>query len=660
MTVDLDLLLEAPPALLGTGSVLVFLVVVFVLFFLLPGLGLRFRLSSVLGRLRRKKPTTLSDLQTVFSVNKKLTHLWNEFRDTLHAQHEEQDGQLVTVALRATAPAESFFNGQYIVDSRLRTEFFKHLPGILTGIGIIGTFLGLITGLQAFKVSEDAGQVRESLEFLLGGVFEAFLVSASAITLAMVVTLLEKLLLASLYRCTEEIAQYLDSVFVAGAGEEYLARLVAASEDTASQSKILKDALVGDLKVILQEMTERQIAAATANSESMGRQIAGSIENSLQGPLQQIGGVVAKASGDQSAVAADLLKDIMASFSQRLNDLFGGQISGIQELNQKSAESMQEAVASINQLVAKLADNSQRSGDAMAERMAAAVEDMERRQADINQQTQSFVEAIREMVASSQTETNAQLNASVSELSRQVTDMVGALQAQAVKSHEEQQRREQSLSERTSGMVTALGDSIGEVVKQMATSTSQMQQSVASLERTTATSIDKLNAGARTLEQGAIAFATAGDKVTGALDQASTVANKMTEVSGALTSSALALQSILADYGANRDATNTMLVELRAVVDAARREASMTQRVLDDIQTAATKLAGAQKDTELYLEGVSNILAQAQSTFNDGLTRTLDRANSDFHNKLSSAVGLLSSSIEELEASLAGATGSRR
>jgi uncharacterized protein YukE len=263
-------------------------------------------------------------------------------------------------------------------------------------------------------------------------------------------------------------------------------------------------------------------------------------------------------------------------------------------------------------------------------------------------------------VTSSQTETNAQLNATVSELSRQVTDMVGALQTQAVKSHEEQQQRERSLSERTSGMVAALGDSVGEVVKQMATSTSQMQQSVASLERTTATSIDKLNAGARTLEQGAIAFAAAGDKVSGALDQASTVANQMTEVSGALTSSASALQSILADYGANRDATNTMLVELRAVVEAARREASMTQRALDDIQAAATKLAGAQKDTELYLEGVSNILAQAQSAFNDGLTRTLDRANSDFHNKLSSAVGLLSSSIEELDASLAGASGLRK
>lgn len=88
------------------------------------------------------------------------------------------------VAYRATAPAESFFNSQFVVDSRLRTEFFKHLPGIFTGIGIIGTFTGLIVGLQGFQVSQDPAKVSASLETLLAGVLEAFVVSALAIALA--------------------------------------------------------------------------------------------------------------------------------------------------------------------------------------------------------------------------------------------------------------------------------------------------------------------------------------------------------------------------------------------------------------------------------------------------------------------------------------------
>ena len=507
---------------------------------------------------------------------------------------------------------------------------------------------------------EDPVKVRASLEMLLGGVFEAFLVSAAAITLAMVVTFFEKALLASLYRCTDDIAQHLDSLFAMGAGEEYLSRLVTASEDSASQSKILKDSLVGDLKVLLQEMTERQIAAHATTSQALGQHITTGIQQSLQDPLNKIGDIVAKASGDQSSAAADLLKDVMSSFSQRLNDLFGSQISGIQELNQKSAQAMQDAVASLNALVGRMEQDSQRSGDAMAEKMARTVEEMERRQADINTQTQSFVESIQEMVSKSQSETNAKLNDAITGLSTQMGEMIGALQAQAAKSHRDQDDREQRLNDRTKGMVTDLGASVAEVVKQMAASTSQMQQSVASLERTTTSSIDKLNTGARTIEQGATAFAQAGDKVTGAMNQASTVAGKLTEVSGALTASSSALQGVLSDYRTNREATGSMLTELKSVVESAKREASLTQQALDRIQTAATKLAAAQQETEAYLEGVSEVLAEAHGKFADGLTRTLDRANSDFHSKLSGAVGLLRSAIEELEVTVSTAGAPRR
>jgi hypothetical protein len=655
-----QLLHNAPLTLILTSGALTILTLSFLLWFLAPAMQLRFRLGRVLSRLRQENPQSASDLQSVFELDPRLLHLWKEFRDTLHAQREERDGQIITVALRATTPAESFFNSQYVVDGRLRTEFFKHLPGIFTGIGIIGTFSGLITGLKNFEVPEDPAKVRQSLELLLGGVFEAFIVSAAAITLAMLVTLIEKIFLSSIYRCTEDISQHLDGLFTTGAGEDYLSRIVTASEDSAAQSKILKDSLVGDLKVLLQEMSDRQLAAHLSNSESLGREIVSGIETSLHGPLKQIGEVVAKASGDQSATAATLLQDVMASFSQRLNELFGGQISGIQELNQKSAQAMQDAVASLHALVGRMEENSQRSGDTMAEKMAKAVEEMERRQAEINEQTRIFVEGIREMVDKSQNETNAKLNDAISNLSQQMSAMIGALQAQADKSYQEQQRREQDLSERTAVMVTDLGASVSEVVKQMAASTDQMRQSVASLERTTISSIDKLNAGARTLEQGAIAFAQAGERVTGALGTANTVADKMIEVSGALTSSSTALQSVLSDYRANREATGSMLAELRSVVESAKKEASLTQQALDRIQAAATKLAQAQQETENYLEGVSEVLADAHSQFADGLSRTLDRANNDFHTKLSNAVKLLGSAVEELEVSLSGTTPFRR
>jgi hypothetical protein len=181
-----------------------------------------------------------------------------------------------------------------------------------------------------------------------------------------------------------------------------------------------------------------------------------------------------------------------------------------------------------------------------------------------------------------------------------------------------------------------------------------MRKSVEVLERTTTNAINKLNSGAQVIEQGAIAFSQAGEKVTGALNGASVVANKMVEVSGSLSSSSTALQSVIGDYRANREATASMLAELRAVVESAKREASLTQEALLRINSAAEKLANAQKESEYYLENISEVLATAHSSFSEGLTRTLDRANTDFHAKLSTAVKLLASAIEELEVTLSG------
>ncbi|HMU89261.1 MAG TPA: anti-phage ZorAB system protein ZorA [Pseudomonadales bacterium] len=658
-----DWILQAIQSLLtnpGLGSwvqlLLLILFSAFIAVFLFPGLFLRWRLGQIRRSLVKTKQAKNSispaDLDRLFSDDKKLLHLWEEFKDTLHAQKEERDGLIISGAWRATAPAESFFNIQSVAEGRLRTEFFKHLPGIFTGIGIIGTFSGLILGLQNFEVPDDPAKVRSSLDGLLHGVFEAFIVSATAIGLAMLVTFLEKALLASLYRCTEEIAQHLDGLFTMGAGEEYLARLVLASEDAAAQSKILKDALVGDLKVILQEMTDRQVAASAAHSEALGRQITSGIETSLQSPLEKIGEIVAKASGEQTTAATDLLKDVMASFGQRLNDLFGGQISGIQELNQKSAQAMQDAVASLNNLVGKMAENSERSGNAMADKMASAIEEMERRQAEINGQTRSLVESIRDIVSKSQNETNAELQRAVAALGAQMHEMIGALQEQATRSHEEQQQRERSFVETTSGEVGRIGESVAQVIEQMVDATEQMKRSVTLLQQVTTTSIDRLNDGAQTLERSAIAFAEAGNGVTGTLDKTTALASKLTEVSGGLTTSATALQTVLADYRANREATEMMLTQLRTVVESAKREASLTQEVLVRIETAATKLGLAQLDIEKYLDGVSEVLAQTHETFADHMTRSLDRANVDFHQKLSDAVGLLGSAIQELESTL--------
>jgi hypothetical protein len=671
-----SILAATPTPVLATGGVLAVLVLIFFVVFLAPGVLHWYRLSAIQRRIKKfESKNFASEFKKVFANDKRLSHLWKEYQDSLHIQREERDGQLTTVAIRATVPSELYFNSQFVVDSRLRTEFFKHLPGLFTGIGIIGTFSGLIEGLRAFQVSENAATVRASLESLMHSVGEAFLISATAIAAAMVVTFVEKLLLASLYRRTEEIAHAIDARFDAGAGEEYLSRLVRASEDSASQSKILKDALVKELGELLRELTTAQITSAKESqlhlaerlaqtskeqveatrqdNQALGVTIAESIQQSLQGPLQDIANTVKSASGDQSATAARMLQDVMASFSQRLNDLFGGQISGLSDLNQQTAKSIQEAVSTLQTLVANIEESSRRSTDTMAERMAQAIEKMEARQEAMNAQSTAFVEQIRQLVASSQSETNTKLQATLETIGTQVAGMLATLSESQASVFEGNRSREQSMTDRATSAVSSMSESVEAATKEMSAASAQMAQNVAVLTQTTSSSVDKMNAGAEQLGTASRNFAAAGERVTSVMGQAATVTAKLSETSGALTTGASALQELLRDYKTQRDAVGQLVSELRATVELARKEASLTGDVLARIESSATRLGTAQKQADEYLAGVSRVLGEAHSTFATEVKRTLEKANIEFHNKLSGAVGLLSSGVQELEVTLA-------
>lgn len=671
-----DIVANTPLSVLVTGALIAALSIAFIAVFLIPGLLHLARLWKIKQRVAGfSKVDAVAQFAAVFSIDIRLAHLWTEYRKSLHDQEEERGGQMVVAKSRSTVPAEVYFSTQAVVDGRLRTEFFKHVPGLFTGIGIIGTFTGLITGLEAFKVSENAAEVRAGLESLMHSVGEAFLISAAAIFAAMLVTFLEKLLLAALYEQTEDIVRAIDAHFESGAGEEYLSRLVKASEESASQAKILKDALVKDMSQLLRELTASQIAAAKEQQEALasrldgtakeqaelarqdnqalGATIADSIRQSLEGPMKDIAETVKSASGDQSSTASRMLQDVMASFSQRLNDLFGKQVSGLSDLNQQTARSMQDAVTTLQTLVSNIEESSRRSTDAMAERMAEAIEKMEARQESINATSGDFIEQMRLLVSNSQTETSAKLQSTLETMGSQVESMLGKLNDSQKQVFDSNQLREQSMADRSSQVVSAMSESVESVVMELNAAISEIAKSVSSLTQVTSSSVDKMHAGAEKLGTASRDFASAGDRVSGVMVQAATVSAKFSETSGALTSGASAIQELLSDYSSQRSAVATLVTELRSTVESARREASLTSDILARIEGSAQKLGLAQTQADEYLAGVSEVLGQAHSAFATEVKRTLDKANNEFHTRLSTAVGLLSSSVGELEVTLA-------
>lgn len=183
----------------------------------------------------------ISQIEQLAQSDAHMTALWTEYNQAIDALQElEATPQTPAGKWQASSHAENYFTEQALVDSPLQTHFYAHIPGILTGVGIIGTFTGLIAGLIGFDVSNPE-RVQAELSQLVQTVGHAFLVSALAITLAMVFTWLEKSLLTGRYRQVEMLQEHLDTIFSPQAGAQPIDRLTLATELQVSLSnKILQ------------------------------------------------------------------------------------------------------------------------------------------------------------------------------------------------------------------------------------------------------------------------------------------------------------------------------------------------------------------------------------------------------------------------------------
>ena len=642
--------------------ILVALTIDFISRFFLGSLQLKRELDDAIAELRSissQKNGELIDLDGVKSKAMKsraLSNLWSEYAKTLHSQLGDEDelGQRTIKRWRSTSLADAFFTEQAIVDSRLKTDFFKHLPGVLTGLGIIGTFAGLIKGLVNFKVVGDNGEALPPLEAqvqlqgLVGAVGHAFYVSALAIFLAMLFTWIEKAQATARYGQVEELRELIDGLFKGGAGEEYLQGLAQSSQDAATHIKHLRDTLVVDLKEVMTTLTERQISAQAQHTGQMSVDVGKAIADGIAKPMYEITEAVKKVSGNQGDAINKLLTDVLVSFAAQMKEMFGDQMRDLADLLKQASESMKESAIQFGQLASNMDAAGTNTVDAMGDKLAKALDAMDSRQSAMNARMGEFVEQIRNLVSQSQSETNQKLQDALSAVGLQVAGVVETLRKQAEQADAAQGDRSRRFEESTGQAISSLSGQVEQLLSQSMETNKSLQVSVAALASATDRAISGLNSGAETLYVAASDFAKAGDGVTETMKLSATATESLKASSNQLVTATDGAKGIIADYARTRDIFATMVGELKLTVENAKRDAGMTSELISRIQAATKELGAAQQQSEEYLKGVSAALVGAHESFRENIDKTLGEGNRSFQKELSLSVMRLSSAIKLL------------
>jgi len=637
-------------------TILVIVAITFIRKFIFPGRQLGHQLDEAILRLEAIRDENgghhFTDVERVASeamVNERLAHCWSEFKETLHPQKTVNDlGQEEVARWRATALAETFFTDQSLVETPLKTEFYKHLPGILTGIGIIGTFSGLILGLIDFQVSTDADAVRQSLANLIQNVGHAFIVSASAIALAMLFTWIEKSMVTARFRQVEKVCRLLDSMFDAGAGEEYLSRLVEASETSATQAMQIKDALVADLKEILSELTRQQVEAMAQNNQQLSATMVQTFTDGLKEPMERISMAVEQVGGNQGEAVNRLLTDVLSSFTTQMQEMFGGQLRGMNDVLQQTTHAIQEAAGKFDQLAGGLQDAGKVAVEEMAKRLDDALIGQEQRQKEMNTTMSEFIEAIRNQVSDSQQQTTDKLTVMLTDLGTQTATLIGTMQEQGRQANESHSKQQEQLAQQSQATLDQLAGNVSSLTDSVQAATAGMQSAVGQLSNTTRESVDRMNTGADSLQAASSRLAQNLNNMSAVVDKVSGTSDKLNLTAQSLSGATQAAMQVINDYRATRDTFASMVSDLKSTVENARREASLTSELVNRLQSASEKLAVAQQDAEEYLEGITRVLAQAHEEFAKNVEKTLHKGNAQFHKELAEATNLLKGAIQDL------------
>lgn len=637
--------MELPPHIYIFAAILGLLLLSFLIFSALPSFVVSRQLSGVIRRLTALNKQADGSLDAIFQHTGVLEHLWQEYSDSLH----KQTGEGQPVRLRSTMPAGVVFRPDILVDIPLRTDFFKHLPGLFTGVGIIGTFYGLLIGLQSFAVSDNPVIVRASLTRLLHGVSEAFLVSVSAITLAMIVTFIEKLIVTRLNAKVEQLVQLLDGLFESGAGEEYLARLVRASESSSGQS-LQKD----ELEQLLTGLSDRQIAAMQAGSVALGDRIVASIKAGVAGPLAEIAATLRR--DDQGGALQAQLAGMFENFTSQMQTLFAAQADDMSGLQRQTIAALQATVASMEAMTREADESGQRSLSLMAEQVAAVVAAAESRQSVMNDRLSEFVEQMRLVVSQSQGEAQGQLQQSLNALSGRMGEVIDGLSAQVRATTETSRQHQQELVAQNQDFVGQFSGQFTDVVEGIGQAVAEMHSAVAVMRDSTGDAMTMLRGSAESLHSVSNELTRAGQGVASTLDKSAHVAAQLVQAADQVSSASGDLGEVFGDYRATRDALAEQVRSLQLLADQVRRDASMSGEVIARIESATGKLVAAQLEADNYLSKVSEVIVVAHESFSEGMTRAVGEANREFHQALSDSVRLLREGIQELESTLDAAT----
>lgn len=304
---------------------------------------------------------------------------WREFEETLLIPGEDFDGERQVIL--NTHLTSVYFNQKNILWHKVNMRYYNALPNMLTGLGIVGTFIGLAVGIYIAAPglnSESINDAKNALNHLLSGASLAFITSIVGLLSSLFFSFFEKRKIHRFNNLCQRLVSEID------ARVEYFSaeRLASKGLSESKKQSLALETFANDLAVSLGQVLEQQISRPMiAAINELKEEQKSANDETLEKLISEFSQSITGAAGEEMKALASTMDSVSSGLESQINNMTKNQIE-MQEASQNAVANMAEAMAEggkqikdeINSAVSALADGISQSLEAVSSQLNSAAE----------------------------------------------------------------------------------------------------------------------------------------------------------------------------------------------------------------------------------------------------------------------------------------------
>ncbi|MBR2216066.1 MAG: anti-phage defense ZorAB system ZorA [Selenomonadaceae bacterium] len=279
-----------------------------------------------------------------------ITNDWQDFSKSLSRY---TDGETGEQSVYSVAEAAYYFSFARFTEN-LNIGFWQAYGGTFTGLGILGTFVGLTLGLAGIDMgSSDIEVLKEGISGLLSGVQSAFVTSLMGIGVALVYNFYHHRHISLFKTNVQSFTTEIERLFPRRTAEQWLAQQYAEAQDQTKTLKNLSEDMARDLGDLLDDRLnngfQELCETLTGQLTPIFDKLSDAITELNSSGTATLGQVMSERAGKQMDSFAASLQDLQRTMQDSL--------AASQRANQEMNEHMLNTVNQLGNTLLKGADD---------------------------------------------------------------------------------------------------------------------------------------------------------------------------------------------------------------------------------------------------------------------------------------------------------------